>query len=128
MKKRIVALLSVAALAVGMFSTTASAADMDSWSVSYSKGAPTTVANPVDYAYVDYGNLGFTGYCNRLSGGKVIITTGHGAGIVGNNVTFESSGKKPFKLVNKVNGTVKFKIELKPSGINANASGNIKKN
>lgn len=30
------------------------ASTSDTWSVNYYKGAPTTTANPIDYAYVEY--------------------------------------------------------------------------
>ena len=62
MKKKLVAALCIAALAVGMFPVNVLAASSDSWKVDYTKGAPSGSANPVDYAYVSYDAEGFYSY------------------------------------------------------------------
>ena len=128
MKKRILALLSVAALTVGMFSTTASAATVSSWEVNYQRGAPTTVANPVDYATVTYSALGFEYNCTKLTGGDVVISTTAGDGIKngnepGNKVRITYTGKKPFGLNKTVPGNVRFQLELKPFTASTTATG-----
>ena len=128
MKKRIIALLSVAALAVGMFATTASAATVNAWEVNYQRGAPTTVANPVDYATVAYSALGFENKCTKLTGGDVVISTSAGGGIKngnesGNKLRITYTGSKNFGLNYTVSGNVKFKLELKPFTASTTATG-----
>ena len=128
MKKRIIALLSVAALAVGMFSTTASAAVSSSnWEVNYAKGAPTTSANPVTYKDIFYSNNGFNCYTYALSGGTVTLSSVFGGTINGGNITINSTSPRHLTTSNGSAKYVTFRFELNPTGTNASSNGRIGK-
>ena len=128
MKKRIIALLSVAALAVGMFSTTASAAvSSSSWEVNYAKGAPTTSANPVTYKEIYYSEYGFNCYTYALSGGTVTLSSVFGGTINGGNITINSTSPRHLSTSNSAADYVRFKFVLNPTGTNATSNGRIQK-
>lgn len=74
MKKKILAMFSVAMLAVGMFSTSALASDFDLWDVNYTTGAPSGSANPVDYLYVKSPTGNFNASCTHIEGSKTPVT------------------------------------------------------
>ena len=49
------------------------ASTSDTWSVNYYKGAPTTTANPIDYAYVEY-YYKYKAMAYDLTGSSTVVT------------------------------------------------------
>lgn len=134
MKKRKMKLLALAAAAtmlVGAFPGTAMAATSDRWSVDYAKGAPTTAADPVDYAQVEYCSLGFNCY-STISGSsdkKITVYATNCAGFKdASSKSMKTSGKYgPWYAKNEVNGSVKFKFVASAS-VNCSGNGSIQQN
>ena len=124
MKKKILAMFSVAMLAVGMFSTSALASTTKNWTVNYAPGAPSGSANPVQYVYFTNVETEFSAGCNTFSGPsgkKVTITADIG---LSRSVTFGYAGDSYSFSSNANSGKINFKVALSASS-NSSATGYI---
>ena len=129
MKKKLVAALCIAALAVGIFPANVLAASSDSWKVDYTKGAPSGSANPVDYAYVSYDSDGFYSYCSSITGSndkRVSVTATNVGGFKNGSTKYiTSTGRSArWQTVNSTKGTVTFKF-VASGATNCSARGTI---
>lgn len=123
MKKKILAMFSVAMLAVGMFSTSALASDFDFWDVNYTTGAPSGSANPVDYLYVKSPTGNFNTSCTHIEGSsdkKVTISCVTFSNV---NIEFKKVENKPFETTAS-SSDVKFKVAATGS-LNCSSTGYI---
>ena len=124
MKKKILAMFSVAMLAVGMFSTSALASDYDFWDVNYTAGAPSGSANPVDYLYVKSPTGNFNASCTHIEGSsdkKVTISCVTFSNV--KPIEFKKEESEPIKTTASISD-VKFKVAATGS-LNCYSTGYI---
>jgi hypothetical protein len=129
--KKITGMMAIAGLMVGLTGT-AYAASSAHWSVDYSKGAPTTSANPVCYAEVAYTADGFYSYCSSITGSndrKVTVTEINLGGLVGGSKSITTTGKSAIWKTNQSSSNTKAKFKFVASGsASCSASGSISQN
>ena len=109
MNKRLLAILSVAVLSIGMFSTSAFAAN---WKVNYTPGAPSGSASPVQYVHVKSSTHNYIAKCNSLSGPRGTTVTITGNVNLSETVRFDAAGEtNSFSSAASING-VDFRVAI----------------
>ena len=128
MKKKLVAALCIAALAVGIFPANVLAASSASWKVDYTTGAPSGSANPVDQKAIKYSANGFYSNCSSITGSnnrRVTVTANTGGFKNGSTKYITTTGRSAkWQTVNSTTGDVTFRFVASGS-TNCSARGTI---